>query len=266
MPTLQLISKYKKNTGLIMSPSELKDLYLYGFTPKSDDGSDFPDESYRFYIKAAQDEIERFLSIKFQFQLFEDSDSYHRDDYFNNFPIIKTRYPVAEPLSLNGFYKKIEQISYPKEWLSSSTNSDGAYMKRISIVPTSGSVVGTSQDMIYTGVTTAYGSLRGYNMLPDYWRYQYTTGYCSDNVPMELVNAVGKLASIGVLNIIGDLLLGAGIASQSLSIDGLSQSISSTSSATNSGMGARIIQYQKEVKDTLSKVKNQYKGISFTVL
>lgn len=59
-------------------------------------------------------------------------------------------------------------------------------------------------------------------------------------MPMDLINLTGKLATFGPLGIAGDLILGAGIAAQSIGVDGLSQSISSTSSATNAGYGARI--------------------------
>lgn len=267
MPQITLTCKYRKNTGLIMSPAELNEIYLYGVTVQNKDGSQFSDETIRFYIQSAQREIETFLKIKFQNQLIDDNGSYYRDDYQAGLPLIKTRYPVNEALSLTGFYKKIEQINYPKSWLSSHSNSDGFFMKRISIVPTSGSTVGTSQDVILTGITTSYyGSLGRYNTLPDYWRYQYVTGFSYKNIPYDIINVVGKLASIGVFNIAGDLILGAGIASQSLSIDGLSQSISTTSSATNAGYGSRIITYQNEIKTSLARIKNIYKGISFTVL
>ena len=69
-----------------------------------------------------------------------------------------------------------------------------------------------------------------------------------------------------MFNIAGDLILGAGIARQSLSIDGLAQQIDSTSSATNSGYGARIINYNKEIKETLERLQGTYKRINFTVV
>lgn len=267
MPQITLTAKYKKNTGLVISSSELTDLYFYGVTIQSKDGSELADETIEFYIRTAQYEIENWLKIKFKCELVDDNGSYYRDDYRNGLPIIKTRYPVNEPLSLTGFYKKIEQINYPKSWLSAHSNSDGYYMKRMSIVPTSGDVVGTSQDVILTGITTSYyGTLGRYNTLPDYWHYQYVTGFSYKNFPYDIIQVVGQLSAIPLLAIAGDLILGAGIASQSLSIDGLSQSISTTSSATNSGYGSRIVEYRKSVDQSLKRIKNIYKGLSFTVL
>ena len=85
-------------------------------------------------------------------------------------------------------------------------------------------------------------------------------------MPMDLINLTGKLASFGPLGIAGDLILGAGIASQSIGVDGLSQSISSPSSATNAGYGARIIQYQKEIKEAIPRIKLVYDEIKMSVL
>ena len=82
---------------------------------------------------------------------------------------------------------------------------------------------------------------------------------------MDLINLTGKLATFGPLGIAGDLILGAGIAAQSIGVDGLSQSISSTSSATNAGYGARIIQYQKEIAETVKRIKLIYDEIKFVV-
>ena len=85
-------------------------------------------------------------------------------------------------------------------------------------------------------------------------------------MPMDLINLTGKLATFGPLGIAGDLILGAGIAAQSIGVDGLSQSISSTSSATNAGYGARIIQYQKEIAETVKRLKLVYDEIRMVVV
>lgn len=266
MPSITYISKYNKNTGLVLSPSEIRDLYFFGIEIVDGSGNEIPDTTIRFYLESAQKEIENRLKIKFKKQLFEENCAYFRDDYINNLPRIQTRYPVNEGLSLTGYYKKIEQISYPKEWLSSHTNGDGIYMKRISIVPTSGSAVGTSQDIALTGITTSYfGSMGRFNQLPDYWTSQYVTGFDIEHYPSDLINVVGMLASIPIFHVGGDLVIGAGISSQSLGIDGLSQSINTTASAENHAYSARVLQYRKDIERTLKAVEKTYKGFNFNV-
>jgi hypothetical protein len=65
-------------------------------------------------------------------------------------------------------------------------------------------------------------------------------------------------AAIPILDTAGDLILGAGIASQSASVDSLNTSVASTSSPTNSGYGARIKSYQKQYSEALKRIKRKW--------
>jgi hypothetical protein len=91
----------------------------------------------------------------------------------------------------------------------------------------------------------------------------YETGY--DNcvkVPDELRNIIKKMATITLMNIYGDGRTAA-IASRSVSLNNVSESISTTLSATNAMFGARIIQYQKEIKDFFDNNATKYSRILF---
>jgi hypothetical protein len=80
-----------------------------------------------------------------------------------------------------------------------------------------------------------------------------------------LVDFVGLMASLLPLDTAGDLIIGAGISSQSLSMDGLSQSISTTSGVENSGYGARAVQYGKRLKEITKQLTRHYRPISIAV-
>jgi hypothetical protein len=99
----------------------------------------------------------------------------------------------------------------------------------------------------------------GMGNLPHLFEIEYTAGFTQ--LPANVLDVVGMIAAMGPLNIFGDLIAGAGIANVSLSIDGLSQSIGTTSSATNAGYGSRIIQYTKQVKDQIPLLRKFYKGV-----
>lgn len=264
MPTLSLTSKYKKNTGIVISPEEVMTIYFYGVSIQSQDGTSISDQTIRFYINAAQEEIEKYFDIKLFHQLYEESKDYNRDDYENNFPFVRTSFPVFVIRTLIGRINGVDQIIYPEEWLQARTSSDNTPHRQFGVVP-NGSVVNADADVILTGVSSYYG-LRSYPQIPNYWFTQYETGYDAEDIPEDLINLVGMLAAIPLLAIAGDLILGAGIANQSVSIDGLSQSIGSTSSATNSGYGARILEYRKSSKQTVDRLKRVYKGITFMAM
>lgn len=266
MGQLTLTMKYRKNEGLLLSPTEMFSLYLYGIKIQAGDGTAFSTESMRFYIQAAQQEIENFFNLKLVYQFIAlEKLTFYRADYWQSFPILFTNYPVNKPISLTGRFNQLEQISYPTQWLTNTQNSYGQYKRRVSIVPTGTAVATANAEVILSGLTTQLGS-QHFLMIPDYWDLQYITGFKLDQMPMDLINLTGKLASFGPLGIAGDLILGAGIASQSLGVDGLSQSISSTSSATNAGYGARLVRYEIEIKATIPRIKLVYDEIKMSVL
>jgi hypothetical protein len=103
----------------------------------------------------------------------------------------------------------------------------------------------------------------GVRVVPNFWHLVYTTGF--KVIPYDLLGIIGKLSSIQLFAIIGDITIGAGIASESLSFDGFSQSIS-TNQGSNSLYGSRIKQYAEELeKFDLPNVKSHYRGITFEV-
>ena len=267
MPTISYKIKYKKNTGKIFSAGELLALYFYGINIQVNDGTTFSKETVEFYIKAAQKEIEDYLQIKMFPVLIQEKVGYYRDDYYGKYPIFQTKYPVKRAHTIIGLLNTTNQIVYPKQWINTHTDSpDGDYPKFVCLIPTGTSAVTGSVDIVLTGMMTNMG-LQRWNHIPNYWFLQYETGYDYDRIPMDIVNIIGKFASMGVFAVAGDIALGqAALASYSLSIDGLSQSISTTNSATSAAYGARVIQYQKEVKESLGRIKMKYRGVNMSVM
>jgi len=93
---------------------------------------------------------------------------------------------------------------------------------------------------------------------PDAFHIDYTTGFKNaELVPEDLRDIIGKIATLKMLNVIGDGLL-AGFSSSSLSLDGMSESFSSTQSATSAYYGARIKVYQDEINAYIEENRNKY--------
>lgn len=270
MPQILYSTKYRKNDGLVMSPEELLANYFYGIQLKSSDGTSLSMETIRFHIQAAQSEVEKYLEIFLNLRFIDQTIDYYRDDYFNSLPIMKTKYPVKEALSLVGFLNGIEQIKYPRQWLNTKKDSEGHYFKKIHIIPV-GALMGASNNWQSTAILlsgiTAYIGMTAMTDIPNYFQVQYTTGFDNDHMPMDVVDLIGKYAAIRIFAIVGELVLGGGgISSISLGIDGLSQSLSSSKSASSSAYSARITQYSKEIEEYLKKLKNFYKSFNFSAL
>lgn len=261
MPSIQYSIKYGKNE-LVVSPDELLSSYMYGINIKSQDGSSISSDTIKFKIKAAQQEVEKFLEIRLQPKFIEHTVDYFRDDYWNKFPIIKTKLPVKKPLSLIGFLNGIEQIRYPVDWVNVKKDNEGFYPKKLHLIPT-GSILGNSGAVILSGIT-AYFGLTAYSDIPNYFNLQYVTGFDTDTFPYDVIDLVGKLATVQLLYILGDIVLGQpGLTSVSLSLDGLSQS---NSIASPTAFSARIKGYLEDIKHHTETLKGIYRSFNFASL
>lgn len=260
MPKVTYSILSSKNDSPI-SPSELVDRYFFGIPVKDQSGNIMSEQSLSFYITAAMQSVEGWLNLKLKKQVVEESLSYHINDY-KSWGFIPTTFPVLKVHALAGFIGKIQQVVYPPEWLSSKQSNDPTgYHRAVYMVPVSGSANHSS--VVYSGVAPHLGWF-GQQTIPNYWTIKYCTSF--EQVPDDILDFIGKLAAINVFHQLGDIILGAGIASQSIGIDGLSQSISTTSSATNAGYGARITGYIADLKMAKNDLKQKYDGMVLGIL
>lgn len=244
----------------VLTVEQLKQRYLFGVDLTDDEGNILPEEVFQFYILSAIAWLEHELDIKILPTTFvRELEDYQRNNYqaftfiqLENYPVISIEeFAVEYPSGQN-------VIVFPDEWLRLD-KTHGI----LRVVPTAGTL---SEILIGQGGSFLPAIYNGLDLLPDLFAMSYTAGFEDGEVPSNLLDLIGKVASFGPFNIFGDLIAGAGIATVSLSIDGLSQSIGTTSSATNSGYGARLINYQKEVKDWIPKLRRFYKGIRMQVM
>ena len=258
MPTLSYTVQSSKNR-LPISSEELASRYFFGIPIKDQSGNVMSDENLAFFIQAATESIEGFLNIKLNKQVISEKLSYNLNEY-RSWGYIPTSFPVLAVGGLLGFLGKTEQIKFPETWLSFKESTDPTAAQRmVNIVPTVGAVDQSS--VVYSGISPHVGWF-GQQQIPQYWTIIYCTSF--NILPADIADAIGKLAAINIYHQLGDIILGAGIASQSIGIDGLSQSISTTSSATNAGYGARITGYLADLKQARVDMKNKYSALGLT--
>lgn len=87
--------------------------------------------------------------------------------------------------------------------------------------------------------------------------------YLIHTFPQLIVDLILRRAAQYILAAAGDLILGAGIAGFSRSMDGLVEAVQSTSSPTNSGYGARILEFDREATQMEALLKPMFRGHSF---
>lgn len=262
MPQLTLQIPFSKNSELVYSPQELRSSFLYGIKMSSSLSNtkpiNFSDEDIELHIRAAQKEIENYLSLKLFRKIYQETLTFSNDDW-RTWGFMKTSYQVVCPLRLEGYLNTIKQTEYPKEWLSARMDSDGIqYHRSIYIVPAgnSGAIVNS---VIYAGLLPNLGYLNA-GMIPNYWKVTYVTGF--EKVPADIALVIGQLATMSLLSIAGANVLGMpGVASASLSIDGLSQSLSASANA----FGERAKALGEDLQRRLPTLIGTYRGFSWGV-
>lgn len=153
-------------------------------------------------------------------------------------------------------YNMSQMFKIPNDWVTLYSIPG-----QVQLFPTSGS----SGSMILTqGGSFLPLTIGAWSNAPGIWRVDYRAGF--EELPQDLVEYIMKRASIGILQVWGDLIIGAGIANQTISLDGLSQSIGTTQSPEFSGAGSRIKMYQEDMKDLEKRLKDTYVGINLGVL
>lgn len=237
----------------ILTVADLKARYMFGVNLTNDAGETLGDNIFQHYIISAVRSIERWIDVPIlPTRYVERQDYLIRDQAAYSFFQLDY-YPV---LSVEKFAVKYENtqslVEYPNDWLR--VDSDVGHVQ---LVPGSGNLsevmIGQSGNLF---LSTYY---LGRTTFPQLYEISYTAGFAEGRIPRDIVEAIGMLASFGPFNIFGDLIAGAGIANFSISMDGLSQSIGTTSSATNAGYGSRIIQYEKQLKSQMPRIRDFYK-------
>lgn len=244
---------------MVVDAKWVKDNFLFGVNLQDDFGNDMGDALINFYIRSAQHYVARELDILLgETDIIEEAHDYNLRDYDSFCFLQLFRRPVQSvqrvvlefPFSSN-------TIEFHEDWFRADSISG-----QLNLLPTMGSL--TSVFISGGGAFLPWlSSTRDY--LPCTFRVTYKAGFKKDEIPEDILEVIGMRAAMGPLNIAGDLIAGAGIANKSISLDGLSQSIGTTASATNAGYGARIIQYHKEIDSFLERLRPYYAGIRMAV-
>lgn len=241
-----------------LTVEQLKARYFFGLDLTDAKGEPLSDATFAHYILQAIRWMEHQLDTPIFPQTFNERHDYYRLDY-EAFQFLQLdNYPVLSVEELRVQYPSGQNvIVFPEEWLRLNGESG-----QLQVVPTAGTL---SEFLVGQGGTFLPAIYHGMHYLPQLFDVSYTAGFEEGKVPANIVDLIGMFASLGPFHIFGDLIAGAGIANVSLSMDGLSQTIGTTSSATNSGYGARVINYLKQIKEQIPLLRRYYKGVRMVV-
>ena len=250
-----LVAKTDVSLDNALSASDLVNNYLFGLSLRGGGDSFITSEKLNFHIRNAQVKVENTLNIKIRLQKVQETLPYLITQYLQ-WGYIHTKKPVVRGLTLRGEIGSIRVINFPDGWVNHTEPTDQKFSRTIYIIPDR--VQSVISGVLLSGLVPHRGAF-DFRKIPNFWRVTYITGFFP--VPGDLISAIGKLAAISVLNELGDIIIGAGIAETELEFDGYREEVKTTSSAENSGYSARIRQYQHELGKEMEVLKSAYVGI-----
>lgn len=255
--------------GTCITPDDLRYTYLWGTDFKATNGESFTDEQIEFFIESSVKDIERELDITIEKQRIrfnpEDRNLKKGIDYdteeavydfkyerIAKYGMIRTRQrPVIRVTELN-LLSRLQSVMNLLPFTIIDKQKGVLKFTKRPIKPTE----------TLDGIQTSIGMYGRSTYNPHlFYSIDYDAGYeTSDDVPADLREIVAKKAAIQLLNVIGDGLM-SGFSSSSLSMDGMSESFSSTQSATSAYFGARIKEYKDDIDLYIKENKRKFSNL-----
>jgi len=240
----------------IVTGQWLKDRYLFGIDLTDDAGIEYPDALYDHSIAASiaiiEGELDLVLNGLNEYTERYDTHDAHHEAFF----LIHTdKRPLREITKVEVQFGSFDPTTLPKSWMQIASEKTG----QMQIIPGPEGI----GSVLFGGQAPFLGlsGLLGRPYTPLWFKFSYKAGYDGENyaVPDDILELIGLLSAQLPLDTAGDLIVGAGIASKSISMDGLATSINTTASSTNAGFGARMLSMRRRYDKLLKEVKRKYR-------
>jgi len=240
-----------------ITPDWLKEVWLWRIPIEFDDDK-LTDEAIQFYIDSAINRAELILNIAIHPKTLENETyDYRLEEWMSGFGYVQLNTRPAIQVTNMNLNVITSQITIPTEWIQLKKKS-----AQVNLIPYYGILASANignQLLMFMPLlsTTTY--------VPQILRISYEAGYAeNEDVPDLLIQLIAMNATIGVLNVLGEIALGgqAALAGYSIGVDGLSQSVSTTASAENAAYGGRIRQMEREMVEVVKTLRQYYYGLS----
>lgn len=231
---MSLDSKILQKTESLLTVKELKERYLFGIEIKDENGNPWPESAYQNAINSAASILEHDLDISIVPKEVKEKKDYQSNDYWQWGYFQLNEIPVIEVSKLVAVYPQSNVLDYPVEWFKLQEH-DGI----LRLIPS-----GKLSNFAVDAAGSFFPEVFRYNgHVPLVWEVTYRAGMLC--VPLIMNQAIGMIAATLALNVAGDLVLRPGIVSQSISMDGLSQSFATSKSPNSHAFSGKITEYRK---------------------
>ncbi len=238
----------------ILTVATLKIRFLHGINFTDSNGVMLSDDAFEDAILAAMSDFEHAFDLTLTPTTYTDKKDYEISDY-NNWCFVQLNHrPIIEVISFKlKFVAHQELISFPLDWMR-VYNAGG----QIQLTPTAGAL-GSFNIGGASMLPKVFGIAQRY---PQLYEIIYKAGFEQDKIPRIVNQWIGLTAANYMLPVAGNIILGNGTTSESISFDGMSQS---TSKAINAGTNiykGTIDQNTQRLEKITENIMNYYVGIN----
>ncbi|MDR1837623.1 MAG: hypothetical protein LBQ89_08200 [Treponema sp.] len=252
--------------GDIITTDDLRYTYLWGIDFRASNGSSYTDAQIQYFIDAALTQVERLLNITIKKTRIVTEPQRRGLVKEKDYDVEESYYQFKrERIQRNGMIKTRTRpvISISRLDLLNRDNTILPILNASQLDKTKGLIrffnrMPRQSDSMRAveAAINPYGTDSLNRNL--FYAIDYVAGFeTSDDVPMDLREIIAKIAAIHLLNNIGRGLM-AGFSSSSVSMDGVSESFSSTQCATSAFYGADIKEYKDDIDRFIAENKMKF--------
>lgn len=247
----------------LLTVTDLKNRFLIGLLDDNDKLVDYrgkviPDTTIQYHLNAALSFLELKLDLIILPRKFEEDYDYRAVDYTAfNFIQLKKRPLIDVEVIKAQFPNSQVLVEYPKSWYVLEKEAS-----QVQLSPVEGTFSGVVITQGGSYVPLLYGAKDSW---PHLFKIIYTAGFCADQIPMVINDMIGMQASIRMFEILGDVLFGPGIVSESVGLDGANVSKALANSQKYALFSGRITSYKEQMKDYIDTVRKYYTGFASVV-
>ena len=230
-------------------------------------GEHLPDSFYKAKLEAAVALVEKKLDIVILPRYVKEHVDFYRND-FESFMYLHTQQkPIVQLEKVILEYGGSTVFNYPAQWWR--VYKLPGHIEMLPTLMLSGGGNNLNLAQAYSGYPMIAGIpyTVGNEFAPQMFHIEYVAGMLPPEragvtqpheMHPDLWNLVIKIALKEVFQQWGRLIIGAGIANMTLSIDGVSQSIDTTQSAMYGGAYADIAQLDRDIEELFNGLKSYY--------
>lgn len=239
-------------------------------------GKPYPDDFYNQILERAVAEAEKIFDVAILPRVQVDRMDYHRED-FNAFAYLQTNYrPILQVNDLTLYYNNQTILSVPDEWLK-VTNRTGQIQVSPSVLMQGLNT--TITPTIYPIINSPYGMTPSPYQETEFAPQMLGVTYVAGMMPRtgragvnydwmiqpDMLGYIAKLAAIEILERYGRSILGPGIASYSVHVDGIGTNVDTTQSPEFAATSGEIKNLQDDMKSIEQRLRKFYGDPSTTL-